>query len=542
MRSVTEGTEVGKAELRRLFERGTVYADRWTGEIRSRLDVPDPLTEVVAEALGSKRSVVLAGNAGDGKSHLAQRALDQLPTRSCIEVTSDSPCPTPVPPEAIIFIRDASALSDAAVLETTAATLSAGATLLVTINEGPLSSLAHIAPSSVFPSLRDALHRRAVGDSETQDDRFLIINLAGRQLPRSDFVQGVLERLLPCVSPCGTCGKSSKTCPRVVGAKMLNKSRTARRRLGELLRLLTDGGRHLSAREIWAYAIDLFFGWTCPPGGDDVAQLAGYFWMRVFAGETRIAVEVSAQFDPVAVPMAREDVYIWQGRFDKIDADSDYPGAPPAALARENESHGLQAFESAKRCFFFFGKGLDAASILASRSPAPRFGRLVERSLTEQRPVIRELVGLINNYRLGLDTENDLWISRHHGLAAHRRPSALAATGKLPIDKLTLHVPYQRDSARYESSGFFPTKIFLAWEDSNQFLQIDFPTWQRLSEDRVLTVDRSQETLDFALDLFLSQAAIVATDDPEIHVYDHRTQEATLLRIRPEERKIEVIR
>ena len=105
MWSVAEGLEVGKAELRRLFERGTVYADRWTGEI-GQLHVPDPLTEVVADALGSKRSVVLAGNAGDGKSHLAQCALDRLPTRSCIEVTSDSPCPTPVPPEAIIFIRD----------------------------------------------------------------------------------------------------------------------------------------------------------------------------------------------------------------------------------------------------------------------------------------------------------------------------------------------------------------------------------------------------------------------------------------------------
>ena len=48
--------------------------------------------------------------------------------------------------------------------------------------------------------------------------------------------------------------------------------------------------------------------------------------------------------------------------------------------------------------------------------------------------------------------------------------------------------------------------------------------------------------LDFSLDLFLSQATIAATEDPEIHVFfDHQSGETTVLRVRPEERKIEVI-
>ncbi len=539
---VAERPEASKIEIRELFERGTVYADRWTSEVRSVLDVPDsPLTDAVTSALNERRSVVIAGNAGDGKSHLAQCALDRLATRTCFEVTFDTPAPDPVPRDSIIFIRDASSLSDQTVLATVQASRSAGATLLMTINEGPLSSLAASAPRSFFSHVRDVLHQRSVGEDENQIDDCLVINLAGRQLPRSEFVLGVLDRLLPSVTPCATCGKSSTTCPRVVGAKMLRSSKRARRHIGDLLRLLSDGGRHLSAREIWVYVIDLFFGWVCPPGADDVENLAGYFWMRIFDGENGVASDISRQFDPVTVPMAREDVHIWQGRFDNIKSDVGYPGSAPSSLSRDSEEHGLRAFKSAKRCFFFFGKELDVDQILAKRSLAPRYGTMIQRAMKEPRPVIRELVGLINNYRLGLDTENDLWITRHHGLAAHRRPSALAATGKLPIDKLKLQVPYGRESALYTRSGFFPTRLYLAWLSSDQYLQIDFSTWERLTEQRVLTVDRSQETLDFALDLFLSQADIAATDDPEIHVFDHRRREETVLRIRPEERKIEVI-
>ncbi|WP_156738571.1 hypothetical protein [Mycobacterium sp. E2699] len=538
--------QAGRSEIRSIFERGAVYADRWTAEVRAALDVPDELADVVAASLAARRSVVVAGNAGDGKSHLAQCALDRLATRTCFEVTRDSPVPLPVPKDSVIFIRDASSLSDGEILATVKATEAADATLLLTINEGPLSSLAQASEDAFFPEIREVLHRRAMGDEEPDEEsEFLVINLAGRQLPRSAFAIGALEKLLPvaATSPCSTCrDSSSKACPRVVGAKMLRASKTARGRIGQLLKMLSDGGRHLSAREVWVYLIDLFFGWTCPPGGDEVDRLHGYFWMQIFEAANRVAGEISVQFDPVTVPMAREDVDIWQGRFGNVKLDSvEYPGPVPSIIAREDEDRGLEAFECAKRCYFFFGRRLDVASLLSRKSSAPEYGRMLEDALSNPRPIVRDLVRRINRYRLEKDTENDLWITRQHGLTAHRRPSALASTGKQPIDSLELRVPYAREYEAYQQSGFFPTQVFLTWADSDQYLLIDFDTWVRLGADRVLTVDRGQETLDFAVDLFLSQAGIAATEDPEVHIFDHRTSEATQLRIRPEKLEIEVI-
>src|SRR5439155_22197448 len=98
MASDAAGTqEATRTELRDLLERGALYADRFPPSLRDALDVADPLTELVTRALGERKAVVLSGNAGDGKSHLAQRALDALPTRSCIEVTVGHPTLASVP-------------------------------------------------------------------------------------------------------------------------------------------------------------------------------------------------------------------------------------------------------------------------------------------------------------------------------------------------------------------------------------------------------------------------------------------------------------
>src|SRR3954466_843733 len=106
-------SEATKAQLRELFERGAVYADRFPPHVRNALDVPDQLTEVVKAALLAERSVVISGNAGDGKSHLAQRALDEIGSRNCVEVTASSGELHAIPGDAVVFLRDVSALTDA---------------------------------------------------------------------------------------------------------------------------------------------------------------------------------------------------------------------------------------------------------------------------------------------------------------------------------------------------------------------------------------------------------------------------------------------
>src|SRR2546423_13832025 len=99
--SSEESQGSAKLDLRALLQQGALYADRWPAAIRTALDVHDPLVEVVAGALRDRRSVVISGNAGDGKSHLAQRALDAMGTRNVVEVSSSNPAPEIVPAGAV---------------------------------------------------------------------------------------------------------------------------------------------------------------------------------------------------------------------------------------------------------------------------------------------------------------------------------------------------------------------------------------------------------------------------------------------------------
>jgi hypothetical protein len=534
-------SEASRAELRALFESGAVYADRFPPHVRDALDVADELTPVVSDALFRRDTVVIAGNAGDGKSHLAQRALDKLSSRTCVDVTRDTAMNFAVPQDAVVFIRDVSGLSDEQSLVAVRQAQDAGAALLITINEGPLDTLSRHPDGDFFKKTRQVLHDRARGLHTTDPAGITIVSLAGRQLSRSNFIDGALDRLLPVVPACSTCGSAS--CPRLHGAKMLRRSKRARERLGLLVELLTLKGRHLSAREIWMFLIELFFGWTCPAGADDVERARGYFWSRVFDAGTasRVASEIAAEFDPVNAPMPREDAQLWKGEFSELNFDQEFPGGSPAKIAREERLEGLAAFGSAKRAYFFFGKGVDAQRLLARQSLAPQFGRMLDEAPSDDRRVIRDVVTLINGYRVASRSANELWISRHHSMAAHRRAGSLAAAYKLPIEKLSVRIPFAWDAATYPDAGYFPDRLLLLWDGSEQVLVVSFDTWERLQHQRSLTVDRDQESLDFAIDLFMAQAPVPALDDPEILFYDHARGERITIRVKPTERRIELL-
>jgi hypothetical protein len=302
--------------------------------------------------------------------------------------------------------------------------------------------------------------------------------------------------------------------------------------------MLTDRGRHLTAREIWAFLIDLFFGWTCTAVNDEVEQQRGYFWNRVFDGENAIAQAIREDFDPLRVARARDDANLWRGHGD--DLGIALPFTPPRVKARTNIEDGLVMFTSAKRFYFFFAKSWDIDHTLSAFVPASQFGALLAKA-AEGDIVAAELAGLVNAFRLGLKTREDLWISRHHSFAAHRRPAALAASGKVPSSSLVVRVPFFDDANTYPDAGFFPHRLLLGWPDSDQEFIVDFATWRELQQERNLIVDRSQETLDFALDIFLAQGSPPDATDPEVLVYDHRRRRHTTLRLESSERRVDVL-
>lgn len=527
------------SSLSSVFERGVVYADKWSPHVREALDIEDPLTDKIVKALQDRAVVIICGNAGDGKSHLAQQALARLPNRTCQEVTGSSQVGSDTPPETVIFIRDASALLDNVIINSVQTAQAQGLPLLITINEGPLASLASLPGGQFFKIAKDVVHSRTQGQSVEDPPDTLIINLAGRQLARSEFAIRALEMVLQNVTPCATCGKN-KNCPRVKGAAMLRRSKHAKTRIPQLLQLLSGSGKHLTARDLWVFFIDLFFGHTCPTEASN-QYVDGFFWMRLFEDDTPLCRALGTAFDPIKIPMPSVDGSLWLGNFSEISFDVTYPGPSPVVSHRDSESLGMLHFASAKRAYFLFGKDVDVSAVLSQHSAAPRYQSLLNLAVTDPRAAARQIVHLLNKYRIASTTETELWVSRHHGMAAQRRPAALAAAAKASIDSIELRIPHADDSQRHATSGYFPDRLLLSWKDRFPTFTVDFETWLQLQRRRTLAVDRSQEMLDFAIDLFMGQAPVGSTDDPEIRVYDHRDRATYQFRVRHEDHGLEVL-
>jgi hypothetical protein len=524
-------------KLESVFESGMVYADKWPVEVREKLNVPDPLAGVVVDSLQASRIVVITGNAGDGKSHLAQVALANLPTRSCHQVRADAA----IPPDdrTIVFIRDASALEDETILGALRQARAQGNPALLTINEGPLASLAEKDQTGFFAAVRGVLHRRELGQQAEADADVVLINLAGRQLAASPgFVSEVLKKVLANVSACPTCRAVGRTCPRQVGAKMLKASRIAQGRVAMLLKLASGSGGHLTARDIWTFVIDLFYGHVC---SQTAPSDLGYFWTRLFEDETPLVRAIRADFDPLTVSLPSADVKLWLGDWSSDFMGCEFPGDRPVNAYREDSDSGLRAFASAKRAYFMFAKDNSIELELSRRSEASGYAQLLDDARANPGSAVRTIVKLINQNRLASRSEAELWISRHHGMSANRRVTSFAATSKVDVADLEILVPFSADARAYPDAWFHPDRLFLKWANRDALLEVDFATWIQLARRRNLAVDRQQELLDFALDVFMSQAPVRVSEDPEVQIYDHVAARRYVIRARRQPRSLEVL-
>lgn len=507
--------------LTALFRRGEIYADSWPDDVRRRLNVEDPLADLLAAALDSGRHVVLTGNAGDGKSHLAVTAMAAARRKNTLE--PDSVEPARVRTGERVFIRDAAAVSDEAILAWTSAALSASAQLVITLNEGPLASLAALQPNGVYAELRDVAHARARGDEAPDPSGFLLVNLAGRQLVHGEFVVRALARLLPAVVACDGC-QDATTCPRTVGRDLLQASDTAAIRLTQLLRILAHSGTRMTARDLWMFLVDLFFGWECPPAASDIDRLTGWWWSRVFSDENWLGKAISREFDPVNAAEGSVDVQLWLGDAVRAGVPSAALLVPPFRQHAEEPGEALRAFSAAKRAWFFLSLDVDAAALVARQSRIPDYSRLLEIAREDSLAAARRVVGLINMYRLNDNDDRRLYLSQHHVLTAIERPRVLAASQTYNSDAVQVRIPYVSEDHGVSTAGFVPTRLELAWPGQRgNVLVVDYPTWLRLQEQRSIHADRRQEALDAALDLFIGSAPAQPDGDPQISVFDHRT-------------------
>ena len=498
------------AEIVALFESEDVIVDTWPSQVRKKLNVDDPLVSVGVATLEAGHSFVVTGIPGDGKSHLSLSVAERFFETYAKPLTSINPHraqDTDFSQSAGVLLSDASTLEPSVIIEIIDDVRNQGKVALIAINEGPLQDLA--GDSEFFKHVRDLSHDRDVRVDEAEKVR--VIDLFGRQSIHSDFASKALQKILDNVSACPSC-LDRRECPRIHGAKALTESPLAQQRLLQLIRVGSDATYRLTAREVWGILLALFYGQRCPTNySGEGAFRDGLWWNRLYSsvGQAKLdqlIVALRDIIDPVKVARS-SDADLWRGR-GTLWESLPVTQTAPADLHLSDPSEALRAFEDVKRESFFFDESWDTSRDVMTSSNAGDFSQLIDMVMQgKHQDVISRIVEAINWYRSTIREDQEVVIARHNQFNMSKRVEAYISNERIAIEALDLQLPYAASVEEFPDAGFRPRQLDLSWrEEPASPLVVDLEFWSALNSRRTTYVNRSQEQIDYALDLFFAAA------------------------------------
>jgi hypothetical protein len=374
---------------------------------------------VVRRIVRAGGSVVITGNAGDGKTHIIRLLENDLKAANAR------------------VIVDASAVTHDEIVALWTEARQAQAPFCIAINEGPLIELIR-QQSDKAPWLAE-IHQQLLGmvthvpvDQEI-DERFtpqpgapVVIDLSLRRTLAPELVARIIDKLTEDVwyEDCKGCPHVA-SCPVHVNRTMLRKERVKARTV-ELLERVGERGLRATFREALGFVSYLIFGGRrCADlVKEGPSDLTHYSWLA-FEGQGAIFEQIAAGLDPVRQTEPRIDEDLWRGVYDpkefvghelspvlKRDLDD---------MRRHNETQATEAFTALKRRWYFeHAEGRLRHATRADRA----FAELQDASLSSQLRVGR-LIALINGWWNKADkTQQDhlrLWTRLAYSPRAQRR-------------------------------------------------------------------------------------------------------------------------
>ena len=435
----------------------------------ARLHLPTPLEEQLLAHLrkGQGRSLVLTGNAGDGKTHLA-RALKR-------HLAADA--------NRIVFELDATASmtsgSVAPLVETWRQAVNDGKALVLAINQYPLHMLRRELPEKLT-DLSEALDRQwrarlRVDPSEAppEPETLLLVDLSLRNPLSRSFAARVLSRLLE--SGAVQRFAASDVDPNFTFNFRCLSHPVVQERLFDLFERVVSSGRRATIRELWILCARLLFGASDDPG------LAGshptWYSERLFEPDIRFPLTdaLARVADPARVSHPQIDLRLEHPRGTEATdwkVDAKQPPALPSPVSgcgpsREFRDRYRNRFMALKRRFYFeHAEGGQTTVFALDDSSHGRFHTMLDGGDDDEH--VRWLIEAINRcyfpYRFeGIDEKLCLWI----GHRLDEQPTkSFVASQCIPFVRLGLRRPKPPDPLA-DALDHVPDHLLLGLRDDS---------------------------------------------------------------------------
>ena len=426
---------------RRLARAGSnAVAEGLTDAEFGALHLRTPLEDHLLARAREGVSIVLTGNAGDGKTHLA-KALER-------RLKDDA--------SGFEFGYDATAMMNAAdavapIVERWREVKQAGKQLILAINQFPLYMLRLALPERL-PDVAKELDRQwrgrlTAGADETasSEDSVLLVDLSLRNPLAPAFAARVLDKMLDDAAVKRYAANGADT------DFSFNYERLAhaqvQKRLFGLIERLISAGQRTTVRELWILTARLLFGTSLD--GNLPGVPAAWYSERLFAKDVRFPLtDALVEFaDPAGVSHPHVDRYLERpgtASAGEWNVGNETPDALPAsalAVAKDERDRDRGRFLALKRRFYFEHVGGERVFELDGGADA-RFHRML-RTPEEDAEHLGVLVEAVNRcyfpHRFeGMRDRLCLWI----GHRLDEQPTKSFVAGEcIPQERLSIVRP-----------------------------------------------------------------------------------------------------
>lgn len=465
--------------LQKLYRDTSAYSDRLQPHQREAIHIKTRLEDFVRDRLQAGYSVILTGNAGDGKTHILSRLVDTVSSTGAR------------------VILDASTIPPSEVIEEWQRAIQDNVPFCMAANEWPLYTLIREYSDQlpILQSVQQQLEHQLVYDEAlsppVEDARLVVIDLGTRNHLQKEFFHAALEAMLRqhLYEQCPRC-LVVDYCDTTRNRKLLENPQVASR-LSDLIARIAVMGYHVTIRELLAMISFLIFGGrTCMALARYSGRRSGFYSDQLFDPNTHgeLFSLLRRYIDPAIISHP-----IWDSRLYYNDhTSSDWVDATTIETIYSDKRVELgereKKFSHMKRRFFF--EHVSGNEILAMLPEDERdFHRWADPENDDLDTVLDEVLEAVNMFfcpvlePVEMRERLFIWTAHHYD---ERVPKAFLCEqtaerrhGELIIQRPQL-APHIRDAFAY-----YPDHVRLvAYPDraNAPFLKIDFALFKTLRD------------------------------------------------------------